>query len=213
MLKLKQELNFLLWTDDVPEVPKDFPSVIPPGAQNERGTVNIQCVAHAFVTAGFFMRRGFQITTRAGRAFLLETSPGGEQDNDLLNEIGRHWWVSLDGHGLVDLSLHGTKENPLIYCNRSPGGRWHVAFGDERRKLERFLLGRQHGCFYLTVNKQRATHPVLAKALAQGFPPALKSGIPLSYATILEHCEKLFAGAGESLVGLSQVQAWRKLSQ
>ena len=212
MVRLKQELNFLLWTSDVPEVPADFPKVIAPVAQSDQAKVNIQCTGHAIVGAGIFMRRGFRVTTRAGMAFVLEASPEGNRDKDLLNQIGKHWWFSLHDHGLVDLSLNGEHENPLIYCNLSPGGRWQVAFGDDRQKLDGFLKARQQGCFYLTLKKQRVTTADLTQSLSQEFPPAKRAGIALSYGKILDHCEELVAGAGASLMGQPQTEAWRKFA-
>src|SRR5437667_3663355 len=112
MLLLKRELNALLWTSDVPEVSENHSRLIAIAGEAEKTKVNLQCAAHMLGVAGLFLRRGFEVVTRAGQAFVLETSPDGDQRNDSVNQMLRHWWLSLDDHGLVDLSLHGEHEDP-----------------------------------------------------------------------------------------------------
>src|SRR6266567_2833104 len=73
----------------------------------------------------------------------------------------------------------------------SPNGRWHVGFSDDRARLDRFLKARQRGCFYVTLTKRQASLTELPKDLGQQFPPAKKSGLPLAYGAILDHCERL----------------------
>jgi hypothetical protein len=211
MLLLKRELNHLVWTDDAIEAPESF-AVVAHVAKRERTTANIQCVAHACLTAGLFVRRGFHVTTRGGKAFVVELSKDGDRTNDRLEEIGRHWWMTLDDYGLVDLSLHGELEGPLIYCKRTPSQRWRVAYGDHIRKLQVFLEARQKGAFYLTQNKRPVTEADLLQSLAQEFPPAKRQGIQLPYAAILEHCEQVLSGAKESLRPVAQATAWEQLA-
>src|SRR5207244_11711462 len=127
---------------------------------------------------------------------------------DSLNQILRHWWLSLDEHGLVDLSLHGEHEDPLVYCNRSPQGRWQVGFSDDRARLDRFLKARQRGCFYVTLNKMRAKLVGMPGDLGQIFPPAKARGVALSYHAVVQHCEKLLEKSEESLAGVPQAEAW-----
>ncbi len=212
MLKLKTELNFLFWTTDVPEVPRDFPVAVQFQTTPEPAKINMQCTSHAIVTAAIFMALSFGVTTRAGMAFVLDTSADGNPDNDFLNQIGKHWWITLDDHGLVDLSLSAETENPLVYCNRSVSGNWRVAFGKNQQELNVFLKARQRGCFYLTANKQKATASALTQSLAQPVAPAKKHGIHIPYANIVRHCEELLSGAGQSLTSTAQVEAWRKLA-
>jgi len=213
MGRLKRELNFLLWTDDVPEVPTGTPSVLGPEIVREGGGVNIQCAAHALVTGGLFMRRGLRITTRAGRAIVIEASRDKRSGKERIEEIARHWWLTLDDYGAVDLSLCGEGEHPLVYCNRCPGGLWDVEFGDNRKKLERFVRARQQGVFYLTSNKKRATYAEMADGLEQTFPPARRDGFEVRYATVLEHCESLLTGTAATLSGLLQREAWKRLAR
>ncbi len=106
----------------------------------------------------------------------MEKSLDGNIDNDRLNQICRHWWLSLDDHGLVDLSLKGENENPLVYCNRIHGGRWNLAFGKAQREIKAFLKERPNGCFYLTEKKRRVTQADVAESLPKEFPGAKKSG-------------------------------------
>ena len=212
MLRLKRELNFLLWTNDVREVPPHL-RVIAPAARMEQAKINIQCVAHTVVTCGLFLHRDFRVTARGGMAFVLETSPDANPDNDRLEQIVKHWWMTLDDYGVVDLSLNAKKEKPLVYLNRSPGGSWQVAFGDDTRKRDGFLKARQQGCFYLTTNKRKATLANLQRDLGQEFLPAKEHGISLSYAALLRHVEGLLAGAEPSLIGQPQLDAWRVLAQ
>jgi len=213
MLRLKNELNFLLWTTDVPVIPEDFSLAVIPLEKAELATINIQCVAHTVITAAIFMDLGFTVTTRAGLAFVLDTSEDGNADNDHLHQIGKHWWLSLDHYGLVDLSLNAESVNPLIYCNRSIGGRWRVSFGESREKLHAFLNTRQRGCFYLTSNKQRTSHEALAQSLAQLFEPAKAHGLLIPYANIARHGIGLLFGSAKSLTDMTQHEAWKKLAQ
>lgn len=72
MLALKQELNFLLWTSNQSVVPKNFPFVVKSDRPIEQAKIDIQCVSHALVTAAIFMGLGYDVTTRAGMAFVLD---------------------------------------------------------------------------------------------------------------------------------------------
>jgi hypothetical protein len=212
MFLLKRELNALLWTSDIPEVPENYARQAVIAREAEQTKVNLQCAAHTIVSAGVFLRRGFGVTTRGGQAFVLETSPDGVQSKDSLNQILRHWWLSLDEHGLVDLSLHGEHEDPLIYCNGSPQERWRVEFSDNQAPLDGFLKARQRGCFYVTLKKMRASLAKLPADLGQMFPPAKALGIALSYGAVMHHCEKLLEHGGESLAKMPQAEAWAKLA-
>lgn len=211
MLTLKRELNFLLWTTDVPEVPENFPILVKSPATPESAKINIQCVSHSLITAAIFANLGYAVTTRAGIAFVLDTSPDGNPGSDHLNQIGKHWWLTVNDQGLVDLSLNSETENPLIYFNRSVGGRWQVGFSDYRTKLDAFLSARQRGCFYFTFNKQQVTPSALAQSLGQIFTPAKECGLSIPYNHIVHHCEQLISGAAESLTGLTQKEAWQRL--
>lgn len=213
MLKLKRELNFLLWTTDVPEVPKDFPIAVKFCGIPEQAKINVQCVSHTVITAAIFMQLGYAVTTRAGMAFVLDLSADGNSDNDMLNQIGKHWWLSLDGYGLVDLSLNAETEHPLIYCNHSIGGRWQVSFGESREKLDAFLNTRQRGCFYLTFNKRQTSHEALVQSLAQPFEPAKPYGFFVPYANIARHGEGLLLGSAKSLAEMTQQEAWKRLAE
>lgn len=212
MLLLKRELNALLWTRDVPEVTENHARLVVIAGEAEKAKVNLQCAAHATVVASLFLRRGYGVVTRAGQAFVVETSPDGDRSNDSINQILRHWWFSLDEHGLVDLSLHGEYENPLIYCNGSPQGRWQVGFSNDPARLDRFLKARQRGCFYMTLNKRRVSLAELAQDLGETFPPAKALGIALTYGAMIHHCERLLEHGGESLAEVPQAEAWRRLS-
>ena len=210
VLRVKRELNFLLWTQDPPSSAMvEFPFN---RTEAYRGP-NIQCVAHTVITSALLMRRGFRVTTRAGFAFLVEISPDGNHENDRLEQIGKHWWMTLDDYGLIDLSLSGENEHPLFFCNRSPGNGWHLEFSDSQRKLNAFLQARRQGCFYVTVKKHRPTAADLKQSLQQEFTPAKQAGISLSYANILTHIELLLEQKTLSLLGRSQTEAWGRLSE
>ncbi|HEY3854414.1 MAG TPA: hypothetical protein VGO67_08490 [Verrucomicrobiae bacterium] len=208
MLRLKAELNFLLWTNDPPMVPSHIASSLP---GMEQSKVNIQCAAHTVVVIGLLMRRGFGVTSHRGQAFVVEISPDGNQENDRLEQILRHFWLTLDKYGLMDLSLRGEQEHPMIYCNRSVGGRWQVGFGDEE-KVARYINSRRQGCYYRASNQQVVTEASLAQALHEEFPPARFKGINLPYKNFVDHCEKLIADPSVSILSLLQDAAWRKLA-
>ncbi len=211
LLRLKKEINFLLWTNDPPVVPEEAQFLIAPNRVPEPVHINMQCCAHVVVTTALLARRGFSVTTRAGATVVLETSPDGDPNNDCLNQIAKHWWLSLDGHGLVDLSLFAETENPLIYCNRSVGGDWNVIFGDGTDKLAAFVRDRRRGCLYITAVKKRVSPSDTEQTMSQLFPPAKAQGIFLPYLQIVNHCENLLTGASASLTSITQAEAWQKL--
>jgi hypothetical protein len=208
MLLIKRELNELLWTADAPAVPRDTPNFFDPRIPLESESLNIQCTGHAIISTSLFMRMGFPVTTRGGMAFILEKGPAGGR----MNQIIKHWWFTLDDHGLVDLSLHGETEHPLVYCNREPTGRWAVGFGEDVAQVERFFEAGRQGCFYITLNKKTPTEEGLKADLGTPFPGALKAGIEVHYSRIAEHCERLLAGTGVPLVGVPQREAWAGLA-
>lgn len=208
---LKRELNFLLWTKDPPRIPESVQRLVAPGVKPEAAPLNMQCTSHVVVTSALFLRRGFAVTTRGGRAFVLEPAPDHNPANDCLNEIAKHWWFTVEGHGLVDLSLFAESEHPLVYCNRSIGERWQIHFSDRPDKLSAFLKDRERGCFYLTVSKKSVMTADLEQSLAQPLPPAKAIGIPLTYARLVEHCERLLTGLQESLTHINQTKAWESL--
>ena len=94
MLRLKRELNFLLWTGDVPEIPACFSFMVPSVVALDKAKMNMQCVAHMVVSAAVFTRRQFAVTTRGGVALVLDPD-GKDPKDDYLNQIGRHWWDVL----------------------------------------------------------------------------------------------------------------------
>lgn len=211
MVLLKRELNHLLWTNDSPPLPEGIPILAASGATSEAMLPNIQCTSHAAIVSALMMRRGFSVTTRGGKAFVLDPSPDQNPADDWLNEIAKHWWLTVDGLGLVDLSLFAESEHPLVYGNRSPGDRWQIHFSDSFDKLRAFLSARKRGCLYVTVSKKRATKADFEQCLTQSVPPAKVAGIPLNYAHLVEHCEHLIAGSKESLTRLPQKEAWQGL--
>ena len=211
MSLLKRELNFLLWTNDPPDIPEGTIRLVQSSNVPEPVHTNMQCVAHMVVASALFMHRGFKVTTRGGMAYVLDPSPDKNPENDWLNEIAKHWWLTVDGLGLVDLSLFGETENPLVYCNRSIGDRWQIHFSDNPEKLRAFLHTRERGCFYLTASKKSVTTSDLEQSLLQPVPSAKAIGIPLTYAHLVEHCEHLVAGSTQSLTRLSQKEAWQSL--
>jgi hypothetical protein len=214
MQVLKRALNSLLWTKDVPEVPANMKGELPvTSGQFETAKVNIQCAAHMVVVSGLLARRGFQTVTRRGMAFVVESSPDGNPRNALLNQIAKHFWFTLRDHGLVDLSLHGENESPLVYCNRTPGNRWALDFGDDGRKVERFIRAKQQGCLYVTLGKKVVSQAEMEQSLGECFAPAKKAGIQLAYGKLVDFCERVLAGAEQPLDGTPQTEAWAKLAR
>ena len=201
---LKKELNFLLWTKDIPAIPLEMSGGVEPGK------INIQCTAHTIVTSSLFFRRRFDVITRVGGVFIAEPHQDPKQSS--LHQIPKHWWFTLVEHGVVDLSLYGETTNPLIYGNRSVGSEWLVRFGDNERQLRQFLKMNQRGCFYLTVNKKKVSEDDVAQALSQPCAPAKNYGVEIPYARIVAHCEALLEGGAQALAHLSQKDAWRRLN-
>jgi hypothetical protein len=211
MAFLKRELNHLLWTKDAPPMPEGLQTLYVATEGSESISPNIQCTSHAVVVGALLMRRGLAVTMRGGKAFVLDPAADQDQANDYLNEIVKHWWLTVDGHGLVDLSLYGESEHPLVYCNRSIGERWQIQFSDSLDKLPAFLNARRRGCFYLTLSKKRATKIDLDQAFTQPVPPAKNLGIDLTYSQFVGHCERLLEDSQKSLTHLPQVEAWRSM--
>jgi len=213
MQALKRALNSLLWTKDAPEVPEDMKALSVTGGQFETARVNIQCVAHMVVVSGLLARRGFQTVTRRGMAFVIESSPDGNPRKALLNQIAKHFWFTVKGHGLVDLSLHGEKESPLVYCNRTPGNRWEVDFADDGEKVERFIRSKRQGCLYVTLGKKAVSQADTEQSLGECFAPAKRAGIQLTYGKLVDFCERVLAGTQEPLDGGAQPEVWEKLAR
>jgi hypothetical protein len=210
---LKRALNSLLWTKDVPEVPEDMKALSVTGAQFETAKVNIQCVAHMVVVSGLLVRRGFQTVTRRGMAFIIESSPDGNPRNALLNQIAKHFWLTLKEQGLVDLSLHGEHESPLVYCNRVPGNRWVLDFADDGRKVESFIRAKRQGCLYVTLGKKEVSAAEMEQSLGECFAPAKRAGIQLTYGKLVDYCERVLAGGEQPRDGTPQTEAWAKLAR
>ena len=181
-------------------------------AQIEKSLVNTHCTSHTIVTGALLMRAGASVTTRGGMAFLIDPSPDGNPKDDYLHQIAKHWWLTVDKSGVVDLSLHLQKESPLVYQNRSVGENWPVSFGDKPEKLQAFIKARERGVYYFTSNKKLCTLEDLEQSLDQCFPAAQKRGIQLPYRKIVEHCESLLANITASLIGIPQTVAWERLS-
>jgi len=211
MFRLKRELNVLLWTDDPPRL-MPMPTLVECNQPLQTAAINMQCVAHALITGAIFFRRGFQATIHGGRAFVLDPSPSNSPHDDCLNQIMKHWWVSVQGFGLVDLSLFAETEHPLVYRNRSCGDRWKILFRDSGEGFPAFLRRRERGCFYVTMGRKLIASIELAQALAQTFPPAEASGILLPHMRIVEHCERVLGGSAENLAHLPQKEIWRRLA-
>jgi len=211
MAQLKKELNFLPWTDDVPALPPELAALQPTNVEAP-GPVNVQCVAHTTVLAGFFHRRGCRVTTRVGAAYVVEPSPNDNRDEDSLHQILKHWWLSLDEYGLVDLSLSFPHESPLIYRNRCLNPGWQVAYSENPDRLKSLIQEHRRGCFYLTVNKLRVTKTACEQSMSQLFSPAKSKGLHITYGKLVQHCENLLSGNAESLTNLSQIVAWQKLA-
>jgi len=214
MLILKRELNFLLWTQDPPPLPSDFASQIACESAPERATINMQCTAHALITGVLLHRRGYRVVGRGGAAYLCDIEPGQDMSKDLLNQIARHWWITANDE-LADLSLYAESENPLIFRNRSVGGRWLVKFKDARSDwmphLTAFQTNRTRGVLYVSTAKRAFTDGILANDTAQAFPPAEAQGVALTYSAIIEHCDRLLRNTTDSLTVMAQIDAWRSL--
>lgn len=212
MERLKRVLNSLLWTDDVPEVGEDIKVCIITAEKPVAVKVNIQCAAHMVVVSGLLARRGFQPVTRRGRTFIVESGSNGCH---AVLEIARHFWFTLRDHGLVDLSLQGDKVNPLVYCNRAPGDRFLIKFTEDDgdvRPLLRQMAESGNGCLYVTATKKRVSQAEMDQAMGQCFTPAKKVGIQLTYAKLVDYCERVLVGAEDVCEGETQIEAWRRLA-
>ena len=212
MERLKRVLNFLLWTADVPEVGEDIKVCLMANQKTAAVKVNIQCAAHMVVVSGLLARRGFQPVTRRGMAFVIESSPDRDPSKALLNQIAIHFWFTLEDHGLVDLSLHGELESPLVYCNRTPGNRWLIDFSHDGSKVDPFKRAKRQGCLYLTLGKKTISPGDLEQSLGKCFAPAEKAGIQLTYAKLVDYCERVLVGAEDVREGKTQIEAWRRLA-
>jgi hypothetical protein len=212
VVRLKAELNFLLWTNDPCPVPENLLANFGAGSPVRQMPVNIQCTAHALITSAVLMRRGCGVTHRGGEAYLITPSPAGSAANDRLHKIARHWWVSVEGKGLVDLSLFADALPPLIYLNHSVGTHWDVVYGHDGSKVGPFLKARRRGCLYITLAKKTATQASLEQSLAEPFRPASAVGIRLPYRKVADHCDRLLDGACAPFSGISQIEAWRSLA-
>jgi hypothetical protein len=145
-------------------------------------------------------------------ALVIESSPDGNPRNVLVNQIAKHFWFTLKEHGLVDLSLHGVNESPLVYCNRTAGNRWVLDFADDGRKVEPFIRAKQQGCLYVTLGKKAVSQVDVEQSLGECFAPAKRAGIQLTYGKLVDYCERVLAGDEPSLNGKPQAEAWVKLA-
>jgi hypothetical protein len=109
--------------------------------------------------------------------------------------------------------LHGENESPLVYCNRTPGNRWALDFGDDGRKVEPFVRAKQQGCLYVTLGKKAVSPADVEQALGECFAPAKKAGIRLPYAKLVDYCERVLAGDEVALEGAAQAEAWERLAR
>lgn len=215
MLKLKKELNFLLWTNDPPPIPADLPSQFASIDAPQCDGINMQCAAHSLITGALFYRQGFRVIGRGGKAYIFDIEPSPSITAGHINEISRHWWVTANDQ-LVDLSLYADSEYPLIYRNRSLGDRWSVKFkditSDWQTPLVSYQNSRIRAVFYVSAVKRAFSDAYLSHDAAQVFPAARAQGVVLTYAAIIEHCERLLSNSTASLTSMTQTDAWRALA-
>jgi hypothetical protein len=212
ILALSEELNHLLWTNDIPEFPPDMQATIA-RAQGQISVPekNMQCAAHAIVCAAFMCRHDGQVMARAGSAYVVD--PKEPEPFNIL----RHYWITTSD-GLMDLSLDVPgfgNCKPVIYQNRNiPDPKWVVAYKDSRERvaseLERCRSSKGCAVVYWTENKLSVTPENVQPDLQKAFKPAQAKGIELKYGDIVCHCEQFIAG-GQSLRSLAQEEAWNVL--
>lgn len=99
-------MNFLLWTDDPPAVPKDAALFHNEDAPLEHGKINMQCVSHAYITAALF--RAYPLRMLKGHVYIGDTGIG------CLHQVPKHYWISFNDEGFVDLSLHSETGAPAV---------------------------------------------------------------------------------------------------
>lgn len=214
VLSLARELNHLLWTEDPPDVPKEVATAAATHPDFEILGTNMECVAHAMVCAGIFLRKGEKVVTRGGSALVVYPEQLASEEAHF---VMKHWWITTSA-GLCDLSLNlkgFSAHKPVIFANRNIADeRWAVSFThDFSRALKEARscqAAKGFGVFYQTDAKKSVTLSGIEEDLEKNFPPASKQNLPLRFIDIVDHCERLLDG-GESLVKLPQAEAWRTL--
>ena len=215
MLTLKKELNFLLWTNNPRPIQAALANRSACADASQCAGINMQCAAHAEITGALFYQRGFRVVGRSGAAFVFEPAPGPSSTEGHINQILEHYWITVDNQ-LVDLSLYAESENPLIFRNRSVGGRWAVNFKDSTSDWETHLAAfqstRVRRVFYISGGKITWSDSALSSITARDFPAAREHGVALTYSAIIEHCERLLSNSTASLTSMTQTDAWRALA-
>ena len=211
---LTRELNHVLWTGEKPEVPKEVQSAVAANPQFELLGTNMQCVAHSVVCAAIFVRRGYTVVTRGGSALVVYPE---QLPSDEAHFVVKHWWITTTS-GLCDLSLNlrgFSSHKPVIFGNRNlTDPKWRVSFTHDFRRTVREArechAANECGVFYQTDAKQTVSPSGLEGDLLKTFTAAENIGISLRFIDIVEHCERLLEGK-ESVAGLPQLEAWRRL--
>jgi hypothetical protein len=212
---LARELNHLLWTEDAPEIPAEVAAATISEPHLEILGTNMQCVAHAVVCAGIFLRQGEKVVTRGGSALVVYPELDASEEPHF---VMKHWWITTSA-GLCDLSLNLkglSSHKPVVFANRNVAdNRWKVSFTHDfsraLRDARNCHAAKGFGVFYQTDAKKSVTLSGIEADLAKEFSAALKQGgVQLRFIDIVEHCERVLEG-GQSLQMHPQMEAWRWL--
>jgi hypothetical protein len=169
-IALASELNHILWTADTPTLPGYAEDEI---LRRQNG--NIQCCAHALISAGLMLIHGDKVVTRAGSAIVVYPE---ENKGVSALFIAQHWWLTTS-KGATDLSINLkglTNSKPIVFENINlMNSDWKIGFKDDflsvKRDAEKWALDGGCGVFYHTESKRAVAIEDIEQDMNQLFPP------------------------------------------
>jgi len=203
---LKREMNFLLWTDDPPTMSEDVAMFRNLDLPMKPGCVNMQCLSHAYITAGLLKDSELRICE--GHAFI------SDGPNNCLHQVPVHFWIMLGEQGFVDLSLHAEMGAPAVWGERCYPGEWEVAFTQDRDELNALMDEPGRLCaYYGAPRRSRLSLREISSWMDRPFDGAIKQGIVLPLGNILAHCNRFLKGTTGTATGKTQKAAWQFLAR
>lgn len=203
---LKREMNFLMWTNDPPCLDDKIAMFqsSDPHVVMERSAVNMQCLSHAYVTAGLMKEAALHLWE--GHAFISDPAKGS------LHQVPKHYWISFNEQGFADFSLHAPLGAPAVVGSRCIPMDWSLEVTQDRDELNTLVSDAAPKCIYFPLKKTPISLNHLSAWMDCPFDGAFKMKIILPLGKILGHCNRLLQGAAQTLTMKTQKEAWQVLA-
>lgn len=184
------------------------------------GTAWWNCLQHAVVTAALMWINDYTVEMFAGEAFFAQ-GPKGNGATACLHQVPRHWWVSVQGLGVIDFSPDlgvpaaqwDACAFDFVFANRVVAAEdWAFHQTSKRDHVQRKLnavSGRvgARSCIYLRLDHNPfAPEYFLADPLITN-----ANNEPWAQTALLCHLQKLLRGEGDSLRCRSLQDGWHIL--